>query len=167
MTRYSVNHYRRYIALDQRAYIADKLICYIRAVFIYPFTGNEFFIVGDLVDVLYFRSALVRVIGQSLENDHLPGIAFVRCFDCSAAYLISFQDIHTGCAVRSRALQRTQFDRTGLSSDLTCDITCQIICSSGELFVTERVHKVDALSKFAHIAAVRKADPFGNGNDNG
>ena len=101
MTRYSVYHYRRYITLDQRAYIADEFIGYIGTILGYPLTGNEFFVICDLVNVFYLCAALIRIIGQSFENNHLSGISFICGFDSGAAYLISLQDIYTGCTVGS------------------------------------------------------------------
>ena len=72
MTRYAVHHDRRYVALDQRAHITYKIICYIRAVFCYPFAGNKFFVIGNLMHILYFSSALIRVVGQSFEPTIFP-----------------------------------------------------------------------------------------------
>ena len=128
MTRYTVYHYRRYIALDERAYIADEFIGHIGTVLGYPLTRDEFFVVCDLMNILYFCSALIRIVGQTLENDHFTGISLVSRFDGSAAYLICFQDIHAGCTVGSGALKRAQLDGAGLASDLACNIACKIGC---------------------------------------
>ena len=66
MTRYTVYYDRSHIALDERAYIIDKFIGYVSSILGYPFAGNKFFIVCNLVDVLYFRTALIRIVGESL-----------------------------------------------------------------------------------------------------
>ena len=62
MTRYTVHYDRRYIALDEGAYIADEFICHISAVFCHPFTRHELFVIGDLVYVFDFGAALIRII---------------------------------------------------------------------------------------------------------
>ena len=160
MTRYAVHHDRRYVALDQRAHITYKIICYIRAVFCYPFAGNKFFVIGNLMHILYFSSALIRVVGQSFENDHLSGIPFIGSLNSGASYLISFQDIHTGRAVGSGALQRTELNGAGLAADLAGNKTCEIIGCSGELFVTECIYKVNTLSQFTYITSVFQPDSF-------
>ena len=95
MTRYSVYHYRRYVALDERAYIVDEFVGHIGTVLCHPFAWNEFFVICDLVDVFYFCSALIRIVRQTLENYHFAGISFISCFDSGTAYLISLKDIHT------------------------------------------------------------------------
>ena len=99
MTRYTVYHDRRYIALDQRAYIVYKFVCHISSVLIDPLARNKFFIVCNLMDILYFSSALIRIIGNPVQYDHLSGVAFISCFYSRASDLGSLQDIDTGCTV--------------------------------------------------------------------
>ena len=65
MSRNSVHHNRGNITLDQWPYIVDEFIGYIRTVFRYPFSRHKFFIVGDLVYIFHFGSALVRIIRVS------------------------------------------------------------------------------------------------------
>src|SRR5699024_1304237 len=99
MTRYTVNHDRRYIALDQRAYIVYKFVCHIGSLFVYPLTRNELFVVSDLVDVLDLCSALIWIIGNPVQNDHLAGITLVGSLHSGASDLGCLQDIDTGCTV--------------------------------------------------------------------
>ena len=99
MARDTVHHYRRYVALDERAYIADKLVCHIGPVCVHPFPWNKFLVIGNLVYVFYFRTALVRIVGQSLKHDHFSRIAFIRRLDSGSAYLICLKNIHAGRAV--------------------------------------------------------------------
>ena len=114
------------------------------------------------MNVFHFCSALIRIIGQTLENNHFSGISFIRSFYSSTAYLISFQNIHAGSAVGCRALQGTELDGTCLAANLAGDVACEIVCRAGELFVSERIDKVYALSQFAYISSVREPDSFGN-----
>ena len=72
MTRYTVYHYRRYIALDERAYIIDEFIGHVGTVLVYPLAWNEFFVICDLVNILYFCSTLIRIIGQTLRTTIFP-----------------------------------------------------------------------------------------------
>ena len=162
MTRYTVYHYRRYIALDERAYIIDEFIGHVGTVLVYPLAWNEFFVICDLVNILYFCSTLIRIIGQTFENNHLSGISFIGSLDSSAAYLRCFQNIDTGCTVGCGTLERTQLNGTGLASELACNIACKVIRCTGELLMSESIYKVYALAKFAYIAAVRETDTFGN-----
>ena len=71
MSRDAVYHNRRHVALDQRTHISDKLIGHIRSVFADPFSRNQLFVVGDLMYVFDFGSALIRIVRQSLKNHHL------------------------------------------------------------------------------------------------
>lgn len=158
MTRYTVYHYRRYVALDERAYIVDEFVGHVGTVLGYPLTRNELFVICNLVNIFYFCAALVRIVGQTLKDNHFAGIPLIRSLDGSTAYLISFQDIHAGCTMGSRALKRTQLNCTGLAADLACNITCKIICRSGELFVSESVYEIDTLAQLAYITSVSKAD---------
>ena len=62
MTRYTVHYDRRYIALDEGAYIADEFICHISAVFCHPFTRHYLFVIRDFVSIFNFGAALLRIV---------------------------------------------------------------------------------------------------------
>ena len=79
--------------LDERAYIVDEFVGHVGTVLGYPLTRNELFVICNLVNIFYFCAALVRIVGQTLENNHFAGIPFICSLDGSTAYLISFQDI--------------------------------------------------------------------------
>lgn len=64
MTRYTVYHYGRYVALDERAHIIEEFIGHVGVVLGYPLAGNEFFVICDLVNICYFCAALIRIIGR-------------------------------------------------------------------------------------------------------
>lgn len=119
------------------------------------------------MNVLYFCSALIRVVRQTLDDNHLAAVSLVRSFYRSAAYLVSFQDVHTGSAVGSGSLQGAQLNGTGLAADIPGNIACQIIGSTGKLLVAKGVNKVDALSQLAYITSVVQTDSFGNSDDSG
>ena len=75
VARDAVNHYRGDVALNERAHIADKLICYVGAVFIHPLAGNELLVIRDLMHIFYFCSALVRIVGRTTIFPESPSSA--------------------------------------------------------------------------------------------
>ena len=126
MPRTTIYHNRRYVSLNQRPDIGYKLARHIRAFLVHPISWNKLLVICDLMHVFYFCSALVWIIGQSLEHHHLAGIAFIRCLYSRAAYLVCFQDVHSGSGMGCGTLQRAEFDRTGLAADLSCDQPCKV-----------------------------------------
>ena len=92
----SVYNDRRDIALYQRTHVVEEFLGYVSALFVYPVSRDELFIICYFVYVFDLCAALIWVIGEPLQDDHFAGVAFICSFYRRTAYLISFQNIYSG-----------------------------------------------------------------------
>ena len=75
MSRDTVYHNRRHISLNQRSYIRNELTGYVSSVSDHPLRRNKLLIIGDLMNILNLRSALIRIVRKSLKNNHLTTVS--------------------------------------------------------------------------------------------
>ena len=88
-------HNRKQGTLDQRLCIVDELICYVVAILIDPFSGNNLLIVCDAVNIENACGALIGIVRNTVDDYHLAGIAFVSSFHSSTANFVCFKDINS------------------------------------------------------------------------
>ena len=100
VSRNTINHNRRNISLDQRSYISNEIFCYVGSLFVYPFSRYQTFVVGNLMHIFHLCSTLIRIVRMTYQYNHLSAVAFVSSLNCGTTYLVSFQNIYTGTAVR-------------------------------------------------------------------
>lgn len=84
----TIHHNRGNIPLNQRFHIGNKVLRYIGAILVNPLARDALFVVGDFVDVFDGSVTLVWVVGDTLQHNHLAGVAFVGGLDGGTAYLV-------------------------------------------------------------------------------
>ena len=131
-------------------------------VFVHPAQGHLFLQVGYFADGVQLGGALVGVVGQALQCNHLPGDALKSSLGGSAAHLVCFGDIGAAGQVTGTALQGSKLDAAGLGVQLAGDHVGQIPGSAGQGFVAKGVHRVHIIRQLTDIAAVLQLDALGN-----
>ena len=150
MARDTADHDRPDIPLDERLDIGAELVGDIGAFLVDPLARNEALLIRDLVDILDRGMALIWVVRLTLKDDHHTRVALVGRLDRGAADLSGLDDIDPGSQMRGRSLQRTQFDRAGLTAEFACQILAEEGRRTGQLFVSNgETYGMNALLVYA------------------
>ena len=87
------NVQRGQLGLDQRAGISQELIGHLGVVGVHPAQRHLLFEVCDLADGVQLGGALIGIVGDALQSDHLAGDALKGSLGGSTADLIGLGDV--------------------------------------------------------------------------
>ena len=155
MARGAVDVNRRHFVQDQRAGVFLERRRDLHPVRGDPIQRNLFFKVRDLLDIHSLGDALVGIIGDTLERDHLAGLARKGRRRRCAAYRIGL--VHVGAAgqMAGAALQGRELDGAALAVQLVVDEVGQVAAGAAEDgLVAESVQLASGGDQIAQVGAV-------------
>ena len=83
MLRQTIYHKRLVVALNQRLNVINEFFSDVVAFLVHPAPGNQFFVISNAVNIVDACGTHIRVIWNTVDNNHLTCIAFVSGFDSS------------------------------------------------------------------------------------
>ena len=114
MVRQTGDVQRGQLGLNQRTGVVQEILGHLGVVVVHPAQGNLLFQVGDLADGMQLGGALVRIVGDALQGNHLAGNTLKGCLGGSTTHLIGLGDVGAAGQVTGAALQGGKLDAAGL-----------------------------------------------------
>ena len=99
------------------------------------------------MDISKVCGGLVRVIGETFDDDHLTGIALVGCLHGGTADLESFQNVDSGCQMGGRSLHGAKLYGSRLAANLLSQTAGKIVRGACELLVAEGVYEIHTVGE--------------------
>ena len=159
------NVQRGQLGLDEGTGIIQELLGHLGVVDVHPAQRHLLFEICDLADGVQLGGALIGVVGDALQSDHLAGDALKGSLGGSTADLIGLGDVGAAGQVAGAALQGGKLDAAGLGVQIPGHDICQIAGGAGQGLVAEGIDCMHIVGQLADIAAILQLDAFGDGDD--